>query len=70
MNYQDDFNLYKIIAKNVTSAVPKDQLEKDLFTKYIVKKSEIPKKAFIYYYWHCSLHSDHDIFLLFDEQIL
>ena len=50
MNHEDDFNLYKLIAKNVTSAVPKDQLEKDLFTKFIVKKSDIPKKSFIYYY--------------------
>lgn len=50
MNHEDDFNLYKIIAKDVVSAVPKDQLEKDLFTKFIVSKSNIPKNAFIYYY--------------------
>lgn len=50
MNYEDDFNLYKRIAKDVESAVPKQQLEKDIFTKYLVKKSNIPKKEFIYYY--------------------
>lgn len=50
LNFEDDFNLYKIIARDVDSAVPKNQLEKDIFKKYLVKRKDIPKKAFIYYY--------------------
>ena len=57
LNYEDDFNLYKIIARDVDSAVPKNQLEKDIFKKYLIKRKDIPKKEFIYYYSHMSRHS-------------
>ena len=50
MEFNDDFNLYKLIAKNVISAVPVKQLEKKIFQEFLVKKEEIPKNSKIYYY--------------------
>ena len=40
----------KIIAKNVVSAVPKKQLNKKIFKKFIIEKEEIPANNFIYKY--------------------
>ena len=50
MEFNDDFNLYKLIAKNVISAVPVKQLEKKIFQEFIIKKEEIPKTSKVYYY--------------------
>ena len=50
MKYEDDFNLYKIIAKNVISAVPKNQINKQIFKKFVVEKDEISNNEFIYRY--------------------
>ena len=50
MNYEDDFNLYKIIAKNVKSAVPKNQINKMIFKEFLVEKEDIDNKEFIYNY--------------------
>ena len=46
----DDFNLYKNIARDVNSAVPKEQLEKDIFKIFEIRKTKIPSKENIYYY--------------------
>ena len=50
MEFNDDFNLYKLIAKNVVSAVPVKQLEKKIFHEFLIKKEEIPKNTRVYYY--------------------
>ena len=41
MDLNDDFNLYRIIAKNVKSAVPKNQINKLIFKEFIVEKESI-----------------------------
>jgi hypothetical protein len=46
---EDDFNLYRIIAKNVKSAVPKNQINKLIFKEFIVEKDNI-KNEYIYNY--------------------
>jgi len=50
MNYEDDFNLYKIIAKNVKSAIPKNQINKMIFKDFIVERENIDKEEFLYNY--------------------
>ena len=50
MNYEDNFNLYKIIAKNVISAVPKNQINKMIFKEFLIQKEDIPPNEFIYNY--------------------
>ena len=50
MEFNDDFNLYKLIAKNVISAVPVKQLEKKIFQEFLIKKEDIPKNSRVYYY--------------------
>ena len=50
MNCEDDFNLYKIIAKNVISAVPKHQLNKLIFKEFIIESNKIDNNKFIYVY--------------------
>ena len=50
INDDDDFDLYKHIAKNITNAVPKKQLKKNIFKFFIKQKKNIPKNAFIYNY--------------------
>jgi hypothetical protein len=50
MNYDDDFNLYKIIAKNVKSAIPKNQINKMIFKQFILEKEDINNEEFIYNY--------------------
>ena len=50
MKYEDDFNLYKKIAKNVTCAVPKDQINKMIFKEFIIEKEDINNNEFIYCY--------------------
>ena len=50
MNYEDDFNLYKIIAKNVKSAVPKNQINKMIFKEFLIEKEDIKNEEFIYNY--------------------
>ena len=47
----DDFNLYKIIAKNVVSAVPKDQINKIIFKEFIIDSKDLPSSEFVYTYW-------------------
>ena len=49
MNLDDDFNLYRIIAKNVKSAVPKNQINKLIFKEFLIEKDEI-KNEYIYNY--------------------
>ena len=51
MELNDDFNLYKIIAKNVKSAVPKNQINKLIFKEFIVEKDSINNSEYIYNYW-------------------
>ena len=50
MEYEDSFDLYKIIAKNVVSAIPKKQLTKIIFRQFIVERNEIDKNEYIYKY--------------------
>ena len=49
MELEDDFNLYRIIAKNVKSAIPKNQINKLIFKQFIVDKEDI-KNEYIYNY--------------------
>jgi len=46
----EDFDLYKIIARSVRSATPKSQLNKKIWNEFLVEESEIPKTEFIYKY--------------------
>ena len=50
MEMDDDFNLYKIIAKNVKSAIPKNQINKMIFKEFILDKETINTDEFIYNY--------------------
>jgi hypothetical protein len=47
---EDDFDLYKNIALNVCNSVPKDQLNKKVFSEFRIENSEIPKEKFVYIY--------------------
>ena len=49
LNLDDNFNLYRIIAKNVKSAIPKHQINKIIFKPFIVNKDDI-KNDYIYNY--------------------
>lgn len=46
----DDFDLYKIIARRVNSAIPKDQLKKKIFDIFLIEENQIPDKELIYKY--------------------
>ena len=46
----EDFDLYKIIARRVESAIPKDQLRKKIFDQFIVEENNISKSMLIYKY--------------------
>lgn len=48
LNEPDDFDLYRKIAETVHNTIPKDQLEHDIFSEFIIDKSEIPKNETIY----------------------
>tara|TARA_Y100000389_G_C17454204_1_gene516927 strand:- start:1800 stop:2909 length:1110 start_codon:yes stop_codon:yes gene_type:complete len=50
MDYNDDFNLYKLIAKNVISAVPVKQLDKIIFKEFLIEKKDIPEGKRVYFY--------------------
>lgn len=50
INEEDTFDLYVNIAKNVKNAVPKKQINKHIFKKFIIKKTEVPNNVFIYKY--------------------
>ena len=46
----DDFDLYKNIAKNVFNSVPKDQLNKKVFSEFRCNKIDIPEDEYVYIY--------------------
>ncbi len=48
VNKYDDFNLYKVIARRVNSAIPKEQLLKDIFNIFII--DVVSKNDIIYKY--------------------
>ena len=50
LEHDDDFDLYRIIAKNVRSAVPVKQLEKKVFQRFIIDESNIPEDTIVYKY--------------------
>ena len=50
LEHDDDFDLYRVIAKNVRSAVPVKQLEKKVFQRFIIEESEVPEDAILYKY--------------------
>jgi hypothetical protein len=45
---EEDFDLYKIIARNVKSAHPKSQLNKRIWDEFVIQEEDIPKSEFIY----------------------
>ena len=50
LEHEDDFDLYRIIAKNVKSAVPVKQLEKKVFQRFIIQESDVPEGEILYKY--------------------
>lgn len=50
LEHDDDFDLYRIIAKNVRSAVPVKQLEKKVFQKFIIQPEDVPDGVILYKY--------------------
>jgi hypothetical protein len=48
--HEDNFNLYLKIAKNVTSAIPKKQLTKNIFKEFVIIKKKINSKHFVFKY--------------------
>ena len=50
LEHEDTFDLYKLIAKNVKSAVPVKQLDKKIFSEFIIKKEEVPDDVILYRY--------------------
>ena len=46
----DNFDLYKIIARRMDSAVPSEQLSKDIFKDFRFARSEIPATQWVYMY--------------------
>ena len=47
---EDDFDLYRNIAKNVFNSIPKDQLNKKIFRCFRVLREDIPENEYIYVY--------------------
>ena len=47
---EEDFDLYKLIARNVKSAQPRAALNKKLWGEFEIDESAIPKNQFIYKY--------------------
>ena len=47
---EDDFDLYRNIAKNVFNSVPKDQLNKKIFRCFRILRDDIPENEYIYVY--------------------
>ena len=45
-----NFNLYIKIAHNVENAIPRKQLNDPLFNQFRIKKDNIPKGCYIYYF--------------------
>ena len=48
INEDDDFKIYVEICENSYNAIPKKQLTKTFFNKFIINKNEIPQKEIIY----------------------
>ena len=44
----DDFDLYKIIARRMTNAIPKNYLKHTLFKRFVIHSSKIPDNTTIY----------------------
>jgi len=49
-NMDDDFSLYVEISKFSTNSLPKNQLNRDFFQKYLIKKEDIPENKHVYIY--------------------
>ena len=47
---EDDFDLYKNIALNVCNSIPKDQLNKKVFSEFRIENSHVAKEQFVYIY--------------------
>ena len=50
INEEDDFDLYKKIAKDIKNAVPIKQLKHIIFRKFIVNKKDIQNQYSIFKY--------------------
>ena len=48
--HSDNFELYRKIAKDVNGSIPKNQLKKDIFTKFVIEQTDIPDKQHIFKY--------------------
>lgn len=48
MNNGEDFNLYKIIAKNANSANPRKQFSKSIWKEFLVDEKDIPNSEYVY----------------------
>tara|TARA_B100000674_G_C37305830_1_gene674201 strand:- start:82 stop:585 length:504 start_codon:yes stop_codon:yes gene_type:complete len=44
----DDFSIYISICENASNAIPKNQLEKDIFKEFLIDYENIPKDEHIY----------------------
>ena len=52
INYKkniDMFTIYKNLAKYTKNSIPKNQIEKSIFKKFIICKDQIPSNSIIYY---------------------
>ena len=45
---EEDFDLYKIIARNVKSALPRSQLNKKIWNEFEITEDQIPNSEFVY----------------------
>ena len=50
INQYDDFDLYKIIARQVNSAIPKEQMKKEIFQSFQINRDQIPAGEWVYMY--------------------
>lgn len=48
-NNKDMFNVYCKIAKNANNSIPKNQIEHDIFKKFLISEDKIPNNSIIYY---------------------
>ena len=48
--HQINFDLYVKIAHNVNNAIPKNQLKDSLFSQFRIRKEDIPKNTYVYYF--------------------
>jgi len=50
INEPDEFDIYIKIARTIHNAVPKNQLKKNIFKRFIINKNEIESTTYVYRY--------------------